>query len=414
MPPASPAVDARDKVLWTNIFTDALAPFLVPKDLGRFAQTCREASKAVYNADGLSVATSLDLALNEALDPHRMKLVLGASFLCKINMANLRVLRIGRGQEMQVAGGPGVNKEEDLDTVTRILQLLMSCPKLEVFEFVGARSGADAAAFGAALSSVGRKNLRELVIGSEVACASTPRSAGAPPKRWGVETLRIWNLQLSQLRDTWDLPRNSFLALDIAESRAVRNLAISFWKPPRAESLEIGAPFGDFCRAVFPAVQTFSLSEVRPDKVKRNWVPFCKSIAGMCHKLRSLTIGECCNERAALFCSQSLRGFISLETLRTLRIRELDIRPWSLSAWVSFLKGLKVRELYLPLPAEDGEYADFSMSERQCGVFVGFLAGGGLKTMSKSFRARLYQQLRARLHHIFLTVSDSSGSESEG
>ena len=57
---------SRDKVLWTSVFVDSVAPFLRFEDLGKFAQTCRAASQIVYDRSSgttRSVLSSLELTL---------------------------------------------------------------------------------------------------------------------------------------------------------------------------------------------------------------------------------------------------------------------------------------------------------------------------------------------------------------
>ena len=59
---------SRDKVLWTSVFVDSVAPFLDFSNLGKFAQTCTTASQIVYDRSSgttRSILSSLELTLKK-------------------------------------------------------------------------------------------------------------------------------------------------------------------------------------------------------------------------------------------------------------------------------------------------------------------------------------------------------------
>ena len=97
----------RDKVLWTSVFVDSVAPFLDFGGLGKFAQTCTTASQIVYDRSSgtkKSILSSLELTLKRhpSLDPDvedpPQQHVLCAPLLTptQLNYLDLKRLRVFR------------------------------------------------------------------------------------------------------------------------------------------------------------------------------------------------------------------------------------------------------------------------------------------------------------------------------
>lgn len=320
--PNSTSHAARDKVLFGQVLLDVLVPFLIPKDLGRLARTCKAGAQAVYDEDGRSVAVSV------ALDGRGAgRSFFNAASACHLNFVGIRFIHVvGLYNHYHRA-------EMTEDQMVQIQQLLG--PKLERLSMDPrglVLAGTKCRYLAKSLAISPLTNLRSLEIPAIVAALPVVMSE---KNRCRLESFKIFG-------DIEDFVETS-LALQLAAPRSIRTLHLQdfVWQEGRS----LSCPAGQFLTRTLPDLNALQID-------------FCGAIntpipdiIGYCGNftLKKFTVSVTDSYRISTDGFQLIQQMGALSGLRVLTLGDLNLAGLGAPLFARFLSGLgaQVEELVL-------------------------------------------------------------------